>query len=123
MTGVTRSTGKLRDVSAPLSRFNQGRTVCRTRHANVSPTNTYYIKSATDDTTDDTRVAMAWLKSLVIGNEQPKPFESGNSSGKRPDCRNPVNAPVYCRFESGGGGSTRTNDLRIMSSPQEYHIM
>jgi integrase-like protein len=35
------------------------------RHANVSTTNTYYIKSAADDT----RVAMAKLESLVIGNE------------------------------------------------------
>jgi hypothetical protein len=35
------------------------------RHANVSTTNTYYIKSAADDT----RVAMAKLERLVIGNE------------------------------------------------------
>ena len=35
------------------------------RHANVSTTNTYYIKSAADDT----RAAMAKLESLVIGNE------------------------------------------------------
>jgi integrase len=35
------------------------------RHANVSTTNTYYIKSAADDT----RTAMAKLESLVIGNE------------------------------------------------------
>jgi integrase len=33
------------------------------RHANVSTTNTYYIKSAADDT----RAAMAKLESLVIG--------------------------------------------------------
>jgi len=35
------------------------------RHANVSTTNTYYIKSAADDT----RAAMAKLEQLVIGNE------------------------------------------------------
>jgi integrase len=35
------------------------------RHANVSTTNTYYIKSAADDT----RAAMAKLESLVIGSE------------------------------------------------------
>ena len=35
------------------------------RHANVSTTNTYYIKSAADDA----RAAMAKLESLVIGNE------------------------------------------------------
>src|ERR1022692_587557 len=35
------------------------------RHANVSTTNTYYIKSAADDT----RAPMAKLESLVIGNE------------------------------------------------------
>ncbi len=35
------------------------------RHANVSTTNTYYIKSAADDT----RAAMAKLENLVIGNE------------------------------------------------------
>jgi len=35
------------------------------RHANVSTTNTFYIKSAADDT----RAAMAKLESLVIGNE------------------------------------------------------
>jgi integrase len=37
------------------------------RHANVSTTNTYYIKSAADDT----RAAMAKLERLVIGNEPP----------------------------------------------------
>jgi integrase len=37
------------------------------RHANVSTTNTYYIKSAADDT----RAAMAKLERLVIGNESP----------------------------------------------------
>jgi len=37
------------------------------RHANVCTTNTYYIKSAADDT----RVAMAKLERLVIGNEPP----------------------------------------------------
>jgi hypothetical protein len=35
------------------------------RHANVSTTNTYYIKSAADDT----RAAMAKFESLVVGNE------------------------------------------------------
>src|SRR6476620_4353248 len=50
------------------------------RHANVSTTNTYYIKSAADDT----RVAMAKLERLVIGNEpsnetaQREVFVSGN---------------------------------------------
>jgi integrase len=44
------------------------------RHANVSTTNTYYIKSAADDT----RVAMAKLEKLVIGNEQLEPLQSGN---------------------------------------------
>lgn len=37
------------------------------RHANVSTTNTYYIKSAADDT----RAAMAKLERIVIGNEPP----------------------------------------------------
>ena len=37
------------------------------RHANVSTTNTYYIKSAADDT----RAAMAKLERLVIGNGDP----------------------------------------------------
>jgi hypothetical protein len=50
------------------------------RHANVSTTNTYYIKSAADDT----RAAMAKLERLVIGNEPPteavqrEVFASGN---------------------------------------------
>jgi len=45
------------------------------RHANVSTTNTYYIKSAADDT----RAAMAKLESLVIGNESAaEPFVSDN---------------------------------------------
>ena len=49
------------------------------RHANVSTTNTYYIKSAADDT----RAAMAKLERLVIGNEPPTEqqhdtFVSGN---------------------------------------------
>ena len=35
------------------------------RHANVSTTNTYYIKSAADDT----RAAMAKLERLVVGSE------------------------------------------------------
>jgi integrase len=37
------------------------------RHANVSTTNTYYIKSAADDT----RAAMARLERLVVGSEHP----------------------------------------------------
>jgi hypothetical protein len=46
----------------------------------VSTTNTYYIKSAADDT----RAAMAKLEQLVIGNEPPtetsqgETFASGN---------------------------------------------
>ncbi|MGA8150542.1 MAG: tyrosine-type recombinase/integrase [Terriglobales bacterium] len=64
------------------------------RHANVSTTNTYYIKSAADDT----RAAMAKLERLVIGNEPPtealqrEVFASGNKSGGRQTCCNPVNA-------------------------------
>ena len=44
------------------------------RHANVSTTNTYYIKSAADDT----RVAIAKLEKLVIGNVDATTFQSGN---------------------------------------------
>ena len=44
------------------------------RHANVSTTNMYYIKSAADDT----RVAMAKLEKLVIGNIDATTFQSGN---------------------------------------------
>jgi integrase len=44
------------------------------RHANVSTTNTYYIKSAADDT----RVAMAKLEKLVIGNAEARILQSGN---------------------------------------------
>ena len=44
------------------------------RHANVSTTNTYYIKSAADDTS----AAMAKLEKLVIGNGGPVTSESGN---------------------------------------------
>jgi integrase len=45
------------------------------RHANVSTTNTYYIKSAADDT----RAAMAKLESLVIGSDSAaEPFASDN---------------------------------------------
>jgi hypothetical protein len=44
------------------------------RHANVSTTSTYYIKSAADDT----RVAMAKLEKLVIGNVDATTFQSGN---------------------------------------------
>lgn len=44
------------------------------RHANVSTTNTYYIKSAADDT----RIAMAKLEKLVIGNAETTNLQSGN---------------------------------------------
>lgn len=50
------------------------------RHANVSTTNTYYIKSAADDA----RIAMAKLERLVAGNEnrtqnsEPEVLESDN---------------------------------------------
>ncbi len=44
------------------------------RHANVSTTNTYYIKSAADDT----RVAMAKLEKLVIGNAEAANLQTGN---------------------------------------------
>jgi hypothetical protein len=44
------------------------------RHANVSTTNTYYIKS----TADDTRVAMAKLEKLVIGNAEATILQNGN---------------------------------------------
>jgi len=44
------------------------------RHANVSTTNTYHIKSAADDT----RAAMAKLEKLVIGNGSAGIFESDN---------------------------------------------
>ena len=44
------------------------------RHANVSTTNTYYIKSAADDT----RIAMAKLEKLVTSNAQATHLQSGN---------------------------------------------
>lgn len=44
------------------------------RHANVSTTNTYYIKSAAEDT----RAAMAKLEKLVIGNAEAIDLQSGN---------------------------------------------
>jgi integrase len=44
------------------------------RHANVSTTNTYYIKSAADDT----RAAMAKLEKFVIGNAEATNLQSGN---------------------------------------------
>jgi hypothetical protein len=50
------------------------------RHANVSTTNTYYIKSAADDT----RAAMAKLESLVIGNE-PATEEAENNQTSASD--------------------------------------
>jgi len=46
------------------------------RHANVSTTNTYYIKSAADDT----RATMAKLERLVIGNEPPTGAEGHEDS-------------------------------------------
>ena len=55
------------------------------RHANVSTTNTYYIKSAAEDT----RAAMAKLERLVIGSESPteaaqsETFASGNDVATR----------------------------------------
>jgi integrase len=42
------------------------------RHANASTTNTYYIKSAADDT----RAAMAKLEKFVIGNAEATNFQS-----------------------------------------------
>ena len=62
------------------------------RHANVSTTNTYYIKSAADDT----RVAMAKLERLVIGNEQQtdvqqnEVFVSGNEVATEAAGTNPA---------------------------------
>jgi integrase len=51
------------------------------RHANVSTTNTYYIKSAGDDT----RAAMSKLESLVIGNESTaENFVSDNEVATEP---------------------------------------
>ncbi len=44
------------------------------RHANVSTTNTYYIKSAADDA----RLAMAKLERLVVGNPEAPAFQSDN---------------------------------------------
>lgn len=48
------------------------------RHANVSTTNTYYIKSAADDT----RTAMAKLESLVVGNESATEVETSVSDNE-----------------------------------------
>jgi integrase len=62
------------------------------RHANVSTTNTYYIKSAADDT----RAAMAKLERLVIGNEpatkaeQREDFASGNEVATEAADANPA---------------------------------
>jgi len=62
------------------------------RHANVSTTNTYYIKSAADDT----RAAMAKLERLVIGNEPPteieqhENFASGNEMATEAADANPA---------------------------------
>jgi hypothetical protein len=48
------------------------------RHANVSTTNTFYIKS----TADDTRAAMAKLECLVIGNELAKEAAEKNGTSR-----------------------------------------
>jgi hypothetical protein len=62
------------------------------RHANVSTTNTHYIKSAADDT----RAAMAKLERLVIGNEPPteteqhENFASGNEVATEAADANPA---------------------------------
>ena len=62
------------------------------RHANVSTTNTYYIKSAADDT----RAAMAKLERLVIGSEAPTEteqhdiFASGNEVATEAADANPA---------------------------------
>src|SRR5262249_15647716 len=55
------------------------------RHANVSTTNTYYIKSAADDT----RVAMAKLEKLVIGNTEATILQSGNEVAT-PEAATPI---------------------------------
>ena len=54
----------------------------------MSTTNTYYIKSAADDT----RVAMAKLEKCVIGKLDATTFQSGNTCGREPNHTNPVNA-------------------------------
>ena len=62
------------------------------RHANVSTTNTYYIKSAADDT----RAAMAKLERIVIGSEPPteaaqhEDFASGNEVATETADTNPA---------------------------------
>ncbi len=62
------------------------------RHANVSTTNTYYIKSAAADT----RAAMAKLEQLVIGNEPPagtvqlEIFASGNEVATKAEDAKPA---------------------------------
>ena len=57
------------------------------RHANVSTTNTYYIKSAADDT----RAAMAKLEKFVIGNAEATNLQSGNSRDRGSNYLNAVN--------------------------------
>ena len=67
------------------------------RHANVSTTNTYYIKSAADDT----RVAMAKLEKLVIGNAEAANLQSGNEVATleaEPQLPQSSKRPVYCRL-------------------------
>ena len=51
------------------------------RHANVSTTNTYYIKSAADDT----RLAMAKLERLVTSNSEVTSLQSGNEVATEAD--------------------------------------
>jgi integrase len=89
------------------------------RHANVSTTNTYYIKSAADDT----RAAMAKLERLVIGNPSPREtaeheiFASDNEVATEAGEGNLLQSSkrlCLLSFESGGGAWTRTTDLRIM---------
>jgi len=71
---------RARNEPVPLGRTREKTIQAILRHANVSTTNTYYIKSAADDT----RVAMAKLEKLVSGNEQPETFESGSEVATTP---------------------------------------
>jgi hypothetical protein len=84
------------------------------RHANVSTTNTYYIKSAAEDT----RVAMAKLESLVIGNdlavENSVSDNEVATNAQKPKLSFFNNCLRFWLLNLGGGGRTRTYDLRIM---------
>ena len=68
------------------------------RHANVSTTNTYYIKSAADDTPrsdGEARTARDWQRAPnrhSTARSFGKWQRSGNRSGRRQPCCNPVNA-------------------------------